>query len=210
MTEDISMGKGKNKYRFYLWDYLWWLGEKWKQRRSERVDGSFLLYCYIMALIIMPLMFLSSWLFTDWFPTDTAMIQPYFYERFCRAMEKAVQWLRMHDLMRVSESPEPQLLLKSEYKNVKVSVDTILYIESIGNYVKLHLADGASVLSKIPLCNIEEQLPKDEFVRIHRSFVVARNRIAGFTRLEVIIAKSGKSLPVGKKYADSLMEVMGK
>lgn len=75
MTEDISMGNGKNKYRFYLWDYLWWLGEKWKQRRSERVDGSFLLYCYIMALIIMPLMFLSSWPFTDWFPTDTAMIQ---------------------------------------------------------------------------------------------------------------------------------------
>lgn len=136
--------------------------------------------------------------------------KPYFYERFCRAMEKAVQWLRMHDLMRVSESSERQLLLKSEYKNVKVSVDTILYIESIGNYVKLHLADGASVLSKIPLCNIEEQLPKDEFVRIHRSFVVARNRIAGFTRLEVIIAKSGKSLPVGKKYVDSLMEVMGK
>lgn len=136
--------------------------------------------------------------------------KPYFYERFNRAMQKAEQWLRMHDLMRVSESSARQLLLKSEYKNVKVSVDTILYIESIGNYVKLHLADGTSVLSKIPLCNIEEQLPKDEFVRIHRSFLVAKNRIAGFTRLEVVISKSGKSLPVGKKYMENLMAVMKK
>lgn len=136
--------------------------------------------------------------------------KPYFYERFDRAMQKAEQWLRMHDLLRVSESAARQLLLKSEYKNVTVSVDSILYIESIDNYIKVHLADGTSVLSKIPLRNIEEQLPQGEFIRIHRSFIVAKKRIAGFTRSEVILGRTGRSLPVGKKYAEEVITVLGK
>lgn len=136
--------------------------------------------------------------------------KPYFYERFNRAMQKAEQWLRMHDLLHAAESTERQLLLKSEYKNVAVSVDTILYIESFDNYVKVHLADGTSVLSKIPLRNIEEQLPPGEFVRIHRSFVVSRSRVVSFTRTEVILQKTGKSLPVGKKYAESVLQFFGK
>ncbi len=89
------------------------------------------------------------------------LYKPYFYERFERAMQKAEQWLRMHDLLNISESAARQLLLKSEYKNVALSVDTILYIESIDNYVKVHLTDGSSVLSKIPLRSIEEQLPQE-------------------------------------------------
>lgn len=136
--------------------------------------------------------------------------KPYFYERFDRAMQKAEQWLRMHDLLRTAESPTRQLLLKSEYKNVMLSVDTILYIESIDNYVRVHLADGSSVLSKISLRSIGEQLPQGEFVRIHRSFVVPRSRIASFTSSEVTLAGAGKSLPIGKKYAEEVMAFLGK
>lgn len=136
--------------------------------------------------------------------------KPYFYERFDRAMQKAEQWLKMHDLLRVSESAARQIVLKSEYKNVTLSVDNILFIESIDNYVKAHLADGSSVLSKIPLRSLEEQLPQGEFIRIHRSFVVAKNRIARFTRSEVILAKTDKSLPVGKKYVEEMMATLGK
>lgn len=136
--------------------------------------------------------------------------KPYFYERFDRAMQKAEQWLRMHDLLRASESPERQLLLKSEYRNVTVSVDSILYIESMDNYIKVHLADGTSVLSKIPLYMVEEQLPQGEFVRIHRSFVVARRRIAGFSCSEVTLSSKGIVLPIGKKYVDEVFRQLRK
>ena len=131
--------------------------------------------------------------------------KPYFYERFDRAMQKAEQWLKMHDLLRVSESAARQIVLKSEYRNVTLSVDSILYVESIDNYVKVHLADGTSVFSKIPLRSMEGQLPPGEFIRIHRSFVVAKSRIARFTRAEVVLTKMDKSLPVGKKYAEEVM-----
>ena len=130
--------------------------------------------------------------------------KPYFYERFDRAMRKAEQWLQMHDLLRVSESASRKIILKSEYRNVTLPVDSILYAESIDNYVRVHLADGTSVLSKIPLRSMEEMLPEGEFLRIHRSFLVARNRIASFTRSEVTLTKNGKTLPVGKKYLDEV------
>lgn len=131
--------------------------------------------------------------------------KPFFYERFSRAMQKAEQWLRMNDLLRMAEAGARQIVLKSEYKNVTVSMDTILYIESVDNYVKLHLTDGGSLLSKISLGSIEEQLGSEEFLRIHRSFVVARKRIEKFTRSEVVLSIGGKRLPIGRKYADDVM-----
>lgn len=136
--------------------------------------------------------------------------KPYFYERFNRAMQKAEQWLRMRDLLDTSESSARQLLLKSEYKNVMVSVDAILYIESIDNYVKIHSVDGTSLLSKIPLHTVERQLPEGEFVRIHRSYIVPKKRIERFSRTEVTLLKSGKSLPIGKTYMEDVMMLLGK
>ena len=130
--------------------------------------------------------------------------KPYFYERFARAIQKAQLWIHMHDLLRTSKSSVRQLMLKSEYKTIAVSIDTIIYIESIDNYVKVHFADGTSLLSKIPLHVVEAQLPKEEFIRIHRSFIVAKCRIARFSKSEIILAKDGKSLPVGRKYLDNV------
>ena len=136
--------------------------------------------------------------------------KPYFYERFSRAMQKAEQWLRMHDLLQVSESAARRIILKSEYKNVTISVDTILYIESIDNYVKVHLTDGTSVLSKISLRAVGRQLPQGEFVRIHRSYLVPRNRISGFSRSEVTLGQNGRTLPVGKTYLEGIISLLGK
>ncbi|MDE6451891.1 MAG: LytTR family DNA-binding domain-containing protein [Odoribacter sp.] len=134
--------------------------------------------------------------------------KPYFYERFERAMQKAEEWLRMHDLLRTAELAERQLILKSEYKNVAIAIDRILYIESIDNYIRIHLTDSTSVLSKLPLWNLEKQLPAGEFVRIHRSFVVPHNRITMFTRTEIVLDKNKKILPVGKKYSEGLKKLL--
>lgn len=135
--------------------------------------------------------------------------KPYFYERFDRAMRKAEQWLRMNELLQVSEAADRKIIVKSEYRNVTLPVGSILFVESIDNYVKIHLADGTSVISKIPLRSLEEQLPRGEFIRIHRSYVVARNRIASYTHSEITLAKSGKTFPIGKKYMGDVMSLLG-
>lgn len=135
--------------------------------------------------------------------------KPYFYERFDRAMRKAEQWLRMNELLQVSEAADRKIIVKSEYRNVTLPVGSILFVESIDNYVKIYLADGTSVISKIPLRSLEEQLPRGEFIRIHRSYVVARNRIASYTHSEITLAKSGKTFPIGKKYMGDVMSLLG-
>ena len=148
----------------------------------------------------------------DGFEVDAVdfLHKPYFYERFERAMQKAEEWLRMHDLLRIAESASRSLVLKSDYKNVSVAVDTILYIESLDNYVRVHTIDGATVTSKISLRAVEEQLPDGEFIRIHRSFVVPEKRIAKFSSTEVVLSKCGKRLPVGKTYSEAAMAVLSR
>lgn len=65
------MKRQEHKQRFYLWDYLWWYGEQWQRSRPvSRVDGSTVLFGYILALIIVPLIFLFNRLFPG-----TAIIQ---------------------------------------------------------------------------------------------------------------------------------------
>lgn len=148
----------------------------------------------------------------DGFEVDAVdfLHKPYFYERFERAMQKAEEWLRMHDLLRIAESASRSLVLKADYKNVSVAVDTILYIESLDNYVRVHTIDGATITSKISLRAVEEQLPDGEFIRIHRSFVVPEKRIAKFSSTEVVLSKCGKRLPVGKTYSEAAMAVLSR
>lgn len=148
----------------------------------------------------------------DGFEVDAVdfLHKPYFYERFERAMQKAEEWLRMHDLLRIAESASRSLVLKADYKNVSVAVDTILYIESLDNYVRVHTIDGATVTSKISLHAVEEQFPDGEFIRIHRSFVVPEKRIAKFSSTEVVLSKCGKRLPVGKTYSEAAMAVLSR
>lgn len=134
--------------------------------------------------------------------------KPFFYKRFCRAIEKAEQWLHMAHLLQGASSQQRQIVLKCDYKKVPVSIDTIEYIESIGNYVRLHLSDSSTLMSKTTLANVVGMLPTEEFLRIHRSFVVAKCRIGQFSHTQVVIG--AKSLPIGKKYAKSVVEALQK
>ncbi|MCI7051640.1 MAG: LytTR family DNA-binding domain-containing protein [Bacteroidales bacterium] len=134
----------------------------------------------------------------DGFEVDAVdfLHKPFFYDCFSRAVQKAEQWMVMHSLQQWAESGGGRLLLKADYKNVTVPFHAILYIEAVDNYVRVVQENGAVVQSKIPLHRVEEQLPAEEFVRIHRSFIVAR-----FSRSEVVLRAQSRHLPVGRKYA---------
>lgn len=129
--------------------------------------------------------------------------KPIFYERFRRAMQKAERWLNIKGRLQAADANRRAIMLKSNYKNVPVNTDDIIYIESIGNYVKVHLADGSHLMSKVTLCNILGLLPQSEFIRIHRSFVVAARRIHKFSGTKVYIGE--KDLPIGKTYAETVI-----
>ena len=100
----------------------------------------------------------------------------------------------------MTRRPERVITLKVEYKNVTVSVDSIMYIESMDNYVKLHLLDGATLISQISLKKIEEMLPAKEFIRVHRSYLVSVAKIERYTRQSIKLVDRDEVIPVGRNY----------
>ncbi len=87
-------------------------------------------------------------------------------------------------------------------KKVKVFLDEILYIESMKEYIRVN-TKVKSVLTKFKLTQVEELLSENNFLRIHRSFIVAKDKIEAFSATEVEMA--GKRLPIGRSYKELVL-----
>lgn len=124
--------------------------------------------------------------------------KPIFYPRFQRAMEKAAKWLG------ITTAPPQRdtITLKVEHKNVVVEVDDITYIEAMDNYVKVFRRNLPMVLSQITMKEMEQLLPQQKFIRVHRSFIVSLLAIEKFSNRKIYIHGVTKPIPVGRKYID--------
>lgn len=131
--------------------------------------------------------------------------KPFSYERFETAVEKA---LRRLDAIRHS-APET-LVVKQEYNNVNIPVSDISYIEALGNYVKIVRISGISVLTRTNMKNIIKLLPKEGFVRIHRSYIISTAAVDSFTKKHIILKGTGKEIPVGSQYSEYLIKALVK
>lgn len=130
--------------------------------------------------------------------------KPFSYERFEVAVEKALR--RIHG--RRPSVPE-SLVVKQEYNNVSIPLNDILYVEALGNYVKIVRASGGHVLTRTNLKAITDLLPADRFMRIHRSYVVPVASVVSFTRSKIVLKGCEGSLPVGAQYAALILETLG-
>lgn len=132
--------------------------------------------------------------------------KPFSYMRSEKAVQKAV---RLRSLLNMAETPvmnEEEITVKVEYKNVKIKLSTILYIEAVNNYVRFHIVDARPILSQMSMKSIMDLLPADKFIRVHKSFIVPRHRIASYSRTQVVLYNQDITIPVGRAYADALRE----
>ncbi len=95
------------------------------------------------------------------------------------------------------------LVVRSERKNMQILFDHILYIESVGNYVRIQSSSGESILSKEKISSLKEKLP-DYFLRIHRSIIVNRDKIQSFNKEWITVNEN--DLPLSRKYKDEIMK----
>jgi DNA-binding LytR/AlgR family response regulator len=101
------------------------------------------------------------------------------------------------------------IFLKVEYQWVRISLKDILYIESLKDYVKVHLDDAQkSVLSLISLKALEEKLPSAKFMRVHRSFIVSLDKINAITKNSILIGKT--EITVGEQYKETFKTIVDK
>ncbi len=123
------------------------------------------------------------------------LMKPISPKRFSTAVAKAVKLIKTNELS--NENAEKAVYLTVNRRKVKILLTDILYIESKREYVMITSTKGEYV-SKISTTELEEMLPPEMFRRIHRSFIIAVNKISSYSKENVEI--NGKSIPIGKNH----------
>ena len=129
------------------------------------------------------------------------LLKPFSLPRFIKACNKAHELLQLRG---TTMAAKDYIFLKTGYEQVKVFYDEILYMEAAGNYVTFVLEDK-KLLSRMTINELSEQLPADKFIRVHRSYIVAKDRIEKIERHQVTI--NGNEVPVGASYMPQLQIV---
>ncbi len=145
------------------------------------------------------------------------LLKPISLERFMKAVNKAVEQSELAKADH-SHSGSPAMndgldffFVKADKKLVKVNFDDIIYIEGLKDYVIIRLVLGR-VITLQTMKNLEERLPKHLFRRIHRSFIVAMDKVLAIegNMVEVYEKDKPKLLPIGKNYRDDLLKLIEK
>jgi DNA-binding LytR/AlgR family response regulator len=129
------------------------------------------------------------------------LLKPIEFSRFLKAVNKLkmLNSLKSYSLPVFIPSGSSYMFVNTSKKKVKLYFNDILYIESLKEYIKIYTADKI-IVTKYQLGQIEEHLPKEDFLRIHRSFIVAKEKIDAFTSTEIEI--NDKQLPIGRSYKE--------
>ncbi len=130
------------------------------------------------------------------------LLKPISLERFVQAVQKYRQESEIK-LPVSTEDNEDFFFVRSERKMVKIPLNDIQFIESLSDYVKIHL-DNDLVITREPISTIESKLNPQKFIRIHRSFIVSANRISSYTKEGVELGE--KYLPISRTYRKSVLD----
>jgi len=138
------------------------------------------------------------------------LLKPFSYEEFLRAANKVLQITEeASNQYHPITADDEFIFLKVEYQWVRISLKDISYIESLKDYVKVHLDDSQkTVLSLISLKALEEKLPSTKFMRIHRSFIVSLDKISAITKNSILIGKT--EITVGEQYKEAFKTIVDK
>lgn len=134
------------------------------------------------------------------------LLKPFDFERFYKAIEKAKVNLNLHGDLVEDRELEQSITLKIEYKNVRIVVNDILYLESMDNYVKI-ITPNKTFIPQINLKKILEILPEERFVRVHKSYAVPYLKIDYYTRREISIRQV--KIPIGRSYLARFLDAVG-
>ena len=136
------------------------------------------------------------------------LVKPINFSRFLMAVNKLKPQgagETIHGTM-ATATDRAHLYFNVNKKKIRVFLDEILYIESRREYINVTTKDK-SLLTKFQLGEIEELLAKNNFIRVHRSYIVAKNKIDAFTAAEIEI--NGQQVPIGRSYKELVSSILG-
>lgn len=137
------------------------------------------------------------------------LLKPIGYTDFLKAAQKANQ--RINPVIEESEikSDNKYLFIKSEYKIIRINLVDIKYIESMREYLRIHIENQTPVMTLMSVKKMEEFLPEKDFMRVHRSYIVHLNKITTIERNRIIFDKK-VYIPVSEQYKEKFQDFLNK
>ena len=129
------------------------------------------------------------------------LLKPISYEDFLKSTDKALEWfsvIQRQDAYRRDRF----MFVKTDYKLQRVNLDDILFIEGLKDYVRFYLKDGEKVMSLMSMKKLEEYLPRPEFLRTHRSYIVHMTETPLVDRLRIVFGEN--YIPISENYKDDV------
>lgn len=143
------------------------------------------------------------------------LLKPISYEEFLAAARRALDWCEMR-----ANAPEPHpaaapdtdseyIIVKSEYKLVQIPTADILYIEGLKDYVRICIeGQEKSVMTLLNMKTLEQALPANRFLRVHRSYIVNVSKIKVIERNRILFDKT--AIPVSESYRDAFADFIAR
>lgn len=133
------------------------------------------------------------------------LLKPINYTDFLQATNKALEWFKLANISHSTTS----IFIKSGYRMEKIDFDNILYIENQKDYVKFYLENQKEPISSLmSMQSLEEKLPSNLFMRVHRSFIVNLKKIKTIERNCIVFGK--EYIPVSESYKSKFMDFLNK
>ena len=143
------------------------------------------------------------------------LLKPFGLKDITRAAEKAQSLYELLQLQEQLNGDVPQeeptenaedgvLSVHADRKTHLVKMSNIVYLESAGEYVRLHLVDGTKLVTLFRLKNMESELQSSQFMRVHRSYIINLNHISGYTKGRVFLSNDDY-VPIGENYKEQFM-----
>jgi len=128
------------------------------------------------------------------------LLKPIGYADFLKAANKAKAWFETQQFKPVHvKSDDEFLFIKSEYKIVRINLDEIKYVEGMREYLRIHLINQKPIMTLMSLKKLEESLPSDKFMRVHRSFIINLKRITVIERNRIVF-DDDVYIPISEQY----------
>ena len=148
------------------------------------------------------------------------LLKPFSFATFEKAVNKAhslAELLSLRDEVHAEErlpigeqaADKECIAIRADHKTTLVRYANIVYLESAGEYIRLHLADGTKLVTLFRLKNMESSLPSDRFMRIHRSYIVNLEYVTGYTKGRAFII-GDEDIPIGENYKEIFVATMEK
>ncbi len=131
------------------------------------------------------------------------LMKPISYEDFLRAANKALEWFSV-SLKKDVYFRDRFMFVKSDYKLLRVSLDDILYIEGLKDYVRIYLTNGDRIMSLMNMKKLEDYLPRPEFLRTHRSYIVHMTKIQLVDRFRIVFGE--QYIPISDSYKEDVQQ----